>query len=90
MRQHVDLRGVRTAIVDRDSHENVILIGFGVLHLDIEVAVFIENSRVDQLELHRRGAATASILFYQPLVRIRGLRQLVEHARVGVAGHGIE
>jgi len=71
-------------------HEHVIHIGLGILDLDIEVSVVIENARIDQLELHRGRAATTRVLLDQPVVGISGLRQLVEHARVSVAGDRIK
>src|SRR5262252_7044271 len=76
--------------MDCYPHEHVVNIRLGIFDVDIKVSVVVENTGIDQLELHRRRTTTTCVLVDQPLIRISGLRQLVEHARVSVTGHGIE
>ena len=45
-------RCVRTPVVRGDQHEDVVVVGLGVLHDDVEVAVLVEDPGVDQLVLH--------------------------------------
>src|SRR5213080_3895359 len=88
LRQHMDGGLLGAAIVHGETHENVVRVRLGVV--DVEVFVVVENPGVDQLELHRRRTAPPRVLLEEPFIRIRCLRQLVEHARVGVAGYRIE
>ncbi len=90
LRQDVDGSRLATAVMYRRTHEHVVHVRLGIFNLDIEVTVVVENTGIDQLEFHRARAAAARILLDQPLVGIRRLRQLVEHARVRVAGHCIQ
>src|SRR6516162_1926852 len=76
--------------MDGYPHEHVVNIRLRIFDLDIKVAVAVENTGIDQFELHRRRTTTTCVLVDQPLIRISGLRQLVEHARVSVTGDGIE
>ena len=46
MRQDVDGRGFRPAIVNGDAHQNVIWRGLGVFDKDVEVTVVVKNARV--------------------------------------------
>ena len=57
-------------------------------HLDIEVPAIIENAAVEQTE-RRTVAVATGVLLDQPLIRIGGLRILVEAAS-SCAGSGIE
>src|SRR5215472_1103833 len=79
-----------TAVMDSHAHQHVVNIRLGIFDLDIKVSVVVENTGISQLELHRPRTTTTCILVDQPLIRISGLRQLVEHARVSVTGDGIE
>src|SRR5215831_809669 len=76
--------------MDCHPHEHVINVRLGIFDLDIKVSVVVENTGIDQFELHRRRTATTCVFLDQPLVRKSSLRQLVEHARVSVTGDGIE
>ena len=52
MRQGIDGSLLGTAVMDGRAHEHVFRIRLGVLDLNVEVPVVIENAGVDQLELH--------------------------------------
>jgi hypothetical protein len=53
----VDLRGLRTPIVDTDLHQNIFRRLLGVFHKDVEISVLVENAGVDQLILEFLAAA---------------------------------
>jgi len=46
---------LRSAVDGRNPHENVFRTGFGVLHKDIEIAIFVEDAGVEEL-IFRFGA----------------------------------
>ena len=74
-------RGVGTAIVRGDEHQDVVVAGLGVLDDHVEVAVLVEDSGVEQLVLHLLLAA-APVGRDQVLVRERALGVLVLAAQV--------
>ena len=41
-------------LVDGEPHPQVVRRGLGVLHLDVEVAIAVEDAGVEQLELRKR------------------------------------
>ncbi len=85
LREDVDRRRVRAAIMRRHPHQRVVGRRLRVFDFDIEIAVRIEEAGVDEFELARIAALAAGVLLEQPAIGIGRLRQLVEHAAVGVA-----
>jgi hypothetical protein len=73
----------------RDADAAVLRRRLGVLHEDVEIALVVEDARVEQLEL-RLGAAAAAVLFDQAGVGKLRLRVLVEVFQVRVGGGGVE
>ena len=87
--QEVQRRRLRPAIGHRDADENVVDGRLGVLHLHVEVPVFVEDPGVEQLEL-RLSAPAPRVLLEQALVREFRLRVLVEGLHVGVGGRPVQ
>jgi hypothetical protein len=85
----MERRGLGTAIGDGQTDQNVIGRGFGVLDEHVEVTVLVEHTRVGELELVLL-AATTSVLFDEPPIRILRLCILIEGLHVGVGGCRIE
>ena len=65
-RQQIERRRLRAAIPGRDPHQNVFRRGLRVFHEHIEIAVPIEDARIDQLEFRVRLGPPA-ILLDQPV-----------------------
>ncbi len=63
--------------------------GLGVFNEDIEIAVVVEHTTVDQFELRHLPAA-APVLLHQQRVGKSALGVLVEHLEVSVGGGGIQ
>src|SRR5262252_4692390 len=55
--------------MDCDPHEHVVNTRLGIFDLDIKVSVVIENTGIDQFELHRCRTTTTCVLLDQPLIR---------------------
>ena len=72
-----------------DLNQHVLRRRFGVFHEDIEVAVFIEHTRVEQL-IFRLAAAAVAVRRNQIAVWVGRLRVLVEVLHVGVGWRRIE
>ncbi len=75
--QHVQRGLLRPAVRDHDDDLRVVLAGFRVAHFDVEVAVFREDPRVDELVL-RFTARPAPVLLDEVRVGELALRILVE------------
>ena len=88
-RQHVDLRGFRTAIVDADLNQDVLGRFLGVFHEHVEVTVLVEDAGVDQFVLEFLAAAPA-IGLHQLIIRVGRLRILVEILHVRVRRRAVE
>src|SRR5262245_33010842 len=88
-RQQMQRRGVRSSIGDRDANQQVVGGRLRVFDDDVEVAVLVEDSGVDKLELGFTPAAPL-ILVDQPPVGELGLRILVETLHVGVGRRRVE
>src|SRR5512147_1735943 len=56
--QKVQLRRLRPAVEGRDLHQDVFWAIFGVLHEDIEIAVIVEYSGIEEFVLHLVPGAT--------------------------------
>ena len=84
-RQHMKRRRVGAAIRDRYANHDVVRTGLGIFGAHIEVAVFIKDAGVDQLEL-RLVPVPATVLLDEPCIRELGLGILVERLQVGMRG----
>ena len=83
------LRRFRTAIVHGDSDQHVFGIGLGVFDKHIEVAVVVEDARIQQLVLELFPGA-ARIGLHQIAIREFRLRILVEILHVGMRRRAVE
>ena len=88
-RQHVDGRGFRSAVEDRDANQEVFGIAFRVLDVDIEVAAVVKDAGVDELVLGP-GAAAPGVFADQLAIGIRRLWILVLPAHVRVRRRRVE
>ena len=88
-RQQVQRRRLRAAVVRGDAHQDVVVGGLRVLDLDVEVAVLVEDARVEQLVLVVLLAASA-VGGDEVLVRERALRVLVQTLQVRVRRRAVE
>jgi hypothetical protein len=88
-RQQMQRGRLRAAVDGGDQHEDVVLGGLRVLHGHVEVAVLVEDARVDQLVLEVLLAA-ALVLRHKVAVRELPLRVLVVALEVGVRGRAVE
>jgi hypothetical protein len=73
---------LRPPVVHRYLHQNVIDVSLGVFYVAVEVAVFFEKVRIQQLKL--RAEPVAPVLVDQIQVRISRLWVLVEVLAVGM------
>ena len=64
VRQDMQAGGLRPPIRDRDFDEHVIGGGFGIFDEYVEVALVIEDARIEQLKL-RRAAIALPVFFDQ-------------------------
>src|SRR5438876_11193310 len=82
-------RSFRPAVRNRQANEHVVLVGLGVFRKDIEVAVVIKGSAVDEFKLS--CAQTASPIFLdQTRIRKFRLRIFVERLHVGMRWRRVE
>jgi hypothetical protein len=81
--------GLGPAIMGFDANQNVFMGELGILDKDIEVAVFVEDARVEKF-VFRLLAAAATVLFHKLGVGKHPLRILVEEFHIGVRGRRIE
>jgi len=79
----------RTTVDDGGANQNVVDIVFRVFDEDVEVAVLVEDSGVDQLVFGVRALPLA-VSLHQVLIRERGLRILVQRLHVGVRRRGVQ
>ncbi len=77
------------AVVHADPHDDVVRALLGVLDRDIEITVVLEHAGVEDLVFGITEAA-AGVFRHQVVVGEGGLRVLVEHAHVRMAGNAIE
>src|SRR5262249_35747635 len=76
-REQIERSGFRPPVRDADPDADILRTALGVLHLNVEVPVALEHTRVDQLEL--RGVPVPSaVLAHEPRVRKLRLRILVQ------------
>jgi hypothetical protein len=75
--------------VHGDAAQDVLGACLGVLHLDVEITVFAEHARVDELVLEF-VPGPASVHRHQVVVGECGLRVLVEVALVAVRGQVVD
>src|SRR5437764_2339999 len=88
-RQEVEFSRLRTAIDQVNANEYVFRCCFSVFDEDIEIAVFVEDARIEQLKFCN-VAPSIAILLYQPLVWELCLRVLVEKRHVRVSRSRVE
>src|SRR2546423_6333911 len=77
-RQQMERRGFWTAVFRADANQNVVRVRFGVLDLDLEIAVLGEGARVPDFKFAfhlRAGAALRDQLF----IRKTRLRIAIDH-----------
>ena len=89
LRQNVQRRRVAAAIGGDDFHQNVVGRRLCVGDLDIEVAVVVEDTGVEQFEFRLVGAAPP-VLCHQLRIGKGLLRILVEHPHPAVARGAVE
>ncbi len=87
--QEVEGGGLGPAVRHRETDQDVLGRRLGVFHEDVEVAVAVEDSRVEQLVLHLVAVA-AAVGPHEVVVRVGLVRILVEVLHVGVGGGGVE
>ena len=88
-RQDLQIRRFGAAIVNADLDQDVFASGLRILDKDVEVAVLVEDARVEQLVLEFVAAADPARL-NQIAVGIGCLRVLVEVLHVRVRGRAVE
>ena len=76
------------AVVDRDLDQDVFRLAFCILHENVEVAIIVKNTGIEQLILKLR-LRTALIRFHQVPVRVLPLRVLLEIFHVRMRGGGV-
>lgn len=89
MRQHGQRGRFWPTIVDRDSHENIVGVGFGIFDGHIAVAIIGKNACVDQLEL-RIVESTLMVLVDELLIGEGRLRVFVEKSCVRTCRRRVE
>src|SRR5580704_4952738 len=87
--KHVNFRRFSASIVDTDLDQDIFGRLLGVLHKHVEVAVLVENSRVEQLVL-RLIAVPSSIGPDQLVIWVGGLRVLIEELHVRMRRRAVE
>ena len=91
VRQQVQFGGFRPAVDGLDANANIFRPGLGIFDEDIEVAVLIEDSGVQQFVLRRAHLPPAAPVFLQQfLIGKLALRILVQHLHVAVGGRVVE
>ena len=80
---------LRSAVLDRDAHEQVVRARLRVFHEDVEVAVVVEDAGVEELPLGL-GPPAPRVLLDEPCVGVLPLRVLVEGPQVGMGRRRVE
>ena len=88
-RQHIQFGRDGTSIVNRDLNENVLRRFLGILDEDVEVAVVVEDPRVDQF-VFELALAAAPVPVHEVGIRERRLRIFVEILHVRVRRRAIQ
>ena len=81
--------GLRSAIMNRDPHEDVFRPGFGVFDQDVEIAVIVEDAGIQQFKF-RLVLAAPAIFLHQLRIGKFPLRIFVEHFQVRMRRRGVE
>src|SRR4030095_12364075 len=81
--------GSWTTIAHGDLDQDVFSGSFRVFHENVEVAILVKYSGIEQLVLEVRAASLA-VRFNQLLIRVGFLRIFVEVLHVGMRGRRIE
>ena len=82
-------RPIWTAIRNRHANYNIIRIDLGILDKDVEIAILVENSRVNQF-IFQSISSTHPVHIHQLGIRKFGLRILVKALQVRVCGCGVQ
>src|SRR5437762_5094202 len=88
-RQHMQRGPFRAAIEYGDSNQNALWRFLRILHKHVEIAVFIEDSRIKQLILELL-ARTMPVCLHQVPIRELRLRVFVEILHIGMSRCAIE
>ena len=88
-RQHVNRGAFRPAIDDFDADQNVAAIGFRVFDRHVEIAILVEDARIEQF-VFEILISPARILGNQVFVREARLGILVKHLHVAVRRRAVE
>ena len=89
LRQDMQRRARGAAIMRRDPEQNVVGRDFRIFDLDVEIAVVVEDSGVDQLEL-ALAESPCGVDRDESIVGKRGLRIFVEHPHIGMCRYAVE
>src|SRR3954471_14871932 len=85
----MDRGGFRTAVMCGDADQQIVRSGFRVFDKDVKIAVVVENSGIEQLELRLILAATTILLHKRAIWKLR-LWIFIEHLQVGMCRSRIE
>src|ERR1700732_1927126 len=85
----MDRRVFRSAIANRNLHQDIFRRSLAILDEHIKVTLLVEGVRIDQLEL-RILFAPAAILSYEPAVGEFPLGILVKHFEIRMRRRGVE
>ena len=77
------------AVFDGDLYQNIARFCLRILDEDVEVAVGIKETTVNEFEL-RLSDAPSTVLLQQATVRVLTLWILIEHLQVGMRRRGVE
>src|SRR5262249_1154516 len=87
--QQIKRGGFRTAVMRRDTDQDVLRRSFGGFDEQVEVRVFVEDTRVQEFQF-RSFAPAAAILLEKFRIGELRLWVLVEEFHVGVRGRGVQ
>src|SRR5207249_4985537 len=82
-------RSFRPAVRNRQANKNVVLVGLGIFRKDIEVAVVIKGSAVDEFKLSCAQTAAPIFLDETPIRKFR-LRVFVKRLHVRMRRRRVE
>ena len=82
-------RALIRAVFDGNAHHDIVGCVLRILDPDVEVAVIVEHARIEDFIFGLIGAAP-QIFLDQILIRVRGLRILVQHLHVRMRRRAVE
>ena len=89
LRDEAQRRGIGTAVIYRQLHQDVVDAALGVFDLDVEITLVVEDRGIDQLEL-RFLRGPAAVLLDQRIVGKRALRISIKHPHVGMGRRTVD